>query len=114
VEVDINVAPDFRIADSTRELNLFRIVQEALTNAIKHSNASHIEVSSLSEQDQWGRTTHTITVSDDGTGMAETTNTRGLGMRIMRNRSAMANATLSVHSSSDGTVVTIRLKETPR
>ncbi len=111
IEIVINVDPEFQIADSTRELNLFRIVQEALTNAIKHSKASHIELSSASVQEADGSLSYTLTVSDDGTGMGVKPNRRGLGMRIMKNRAAMADAELAVHSSSEGTVVTIRFKE---
>jgi DNA-binding LacI/PurR family transcriptional regulator/signal transduction histidine kinase len=111
VEIDINIDPAFTIADSTRELNLFRIVQEALTNAIKHSRASHIEVSSTSVRVEGGVTSYTLSIRDDGIGLARKPNIRGLGMRIMKNRAAMADALLTVESSSDGTLVTIAFKE---
>jgi len=111
IEIDINVDPAFQIADSTRSLNLFRIVQEALTNAVKHSKASHIELSSSSVLEEDGSVSYTLTVSDDGTGMDAKPNQRGLGMRIMKNRAAMADAELTVESSSEGTVVRIRFKE---
>jgi signal transduction histidine kinase len=82
-----------------------------LTNAIKHSKASHIELSSSSVQEEDGSLSYTLTVSDDGTGMDAKPNQRGLGMRIMKNRAAMADAELTVESSSEGTVVRIRFKE---
>ncbi|HZJ89011.1 MAG TPA: substrate-binding domain-containing protein, partial [Sphaerochaeta sp.] len=113
VEIDINIDPNFHIADTTRELNIFRIAQEALTNAIKHSNANHIEVFTTTDHAPDGTLRHKITISDDGTGIADAINVRGLGLRIMHNRAAMADATLLVDSSSEGTVVTVSVKEHP-
>ncbi|MEA5106337.1 MAG: substrate-binding domain-containing protein [Sphaerochaeta associata] len=111
VEIDVNVDPLFHIKDPTRELNLFRIVQEALTNAIKHSHASHIEISSSRIDGEEGETTLCLTVSDDGTGLPKKLQKRGLGLRIMRNRAAMADAELTIQSSEEGTTVNVLLKE---
>lgn len=111
VEIDVNVDPLFHIKDPTRELNLFRIVQEALTNAIKHSHASHIEISSSRIDGEEGETTLCLTVSDDGTGLPKKLQKRGLGLRIMRNRAAMADAELTIQSNEEGTTVSVLLKE---
>ena len=62
-------------------------------------------------QEEDGSLSYTLTVSDDGTGMGTRPNRRGLGMRIMKNRAAMADAELAVQSSSEGTVVRIQFKE---
>jgi signal transduction histidine kinase len=52
-----------------------------------------------------------LTVSDDGTGLPKKLQKRGLGLRIMRNRAAMADARLSIESSEEGTTVSVLLKE---
>ncbi len=111
VEIDVNVDPAFHIEDANRELNLFRIVQAALTNAIKHSRASHIEISSSKIVGETGETSLCLIVSDDGTGLPKKLQKRGLGLRIMRNRAAMADAQLSIESSEKGTTVRVLLKE---
>ena len=111
IDIDVNVDPSFAIAEPIRELNLFRIVQEALTNAIKHSGASHIEISSQTEYDDSNRALHVLLVRDDGKGIDKSLHSQGLGMRIMHNRSVMADAELSFESSAEGTVVRIMLKE---
>ncbi len=70
IDIDVNVDPGFSIPDRTRELNIFRIVQEALTNAIKHSKAKHIEISSAKKIDPpQGMSVLSLEVRDDGTGL---------------------------------------------
>ncbi len=111
VDIDVHVDPAFHVLDPNRELNLFRIVQEALTNAIKHSHASRIDISSSSREDETGQTILELCVSDDGTGLPKKLQKRGLGLRIMRNRAAMADAELVITSNEEGTAVCVQLKE---
>jgi signal transduction histidine kinase len=111
IDIDVNVDPAFSIQDRTRELNIFRIVQEALTNAIKHSKAKHIEISSAKKIDSQGTSVLSLEVRDDGTGLPEHIQGEGLGLRIMQNRAAMADAKLSLESDDEGTTVQIVFKE---
>jgi signal transduction histidine kinase len=93
------------------ETAIFRIVQEALGNAVKHARATSIAVT-LSESD--GRLT--VTVSDDGVGFepgatvspSADGRSGGLGMATMRERAAAAGLDLRVFSTlGEGTTVRV-------
>ncbi|WP_320123466.1 substrate-binding domain-containing protein [uncultured Sphaerochaeta sp.] len=111
IDIDVNVDPAFSIQDKTRELNIFRIVQEALTNAIKHSKAKHIEISSARKFATEDSRILSLEVRDDGTGLPQHIQGEGLGLRIMQNRAAMADAKLTLESDDEGTTVLIEFKE---
>ncbi|CAA9581054.1 MAG: hypothetical protein AVDCRST_MAG88-3335 [uncultured Thermomicrobiales bacterium] len=89
--------------DPTRELVLFRVVQEALTNATKHANARLIEVS----LDQDGVAV-TATVADNGRGfepaaaMQVAPGGQGLGLLGMRERLALVGGTLEIDARPGG------------
>jgi signal transduction histidine kinase len=81
-----------------RAIQLFRIAQEAVHNAVKHSQAKHIQIR-LSIQDG----TWLLTVKDDGVGLRRDPNEAdGMGMRIMQYRARMIGATLSVANGDRG------------
>ena len=78
---------------------LYRIAQEALTNAVKHARASRIAVALQCQN----RGELTLTVQDDGIGrdLAERTK-GGLGMGIMQHRARLINAHLTVADAAGG------------
>jgi signal transduction histidine kinase len=82
--------------------HLYRIAQEALTNAMKHSGAAIVQVRLDVDSD-----TIRMSVLDDGTGIADQpADSFGLGMRTMRDRAAVIGARLSVGARRDrGTAV---------
>jgi len=90
------------IEDTTTAMHLHRIAQEAVTNAIRHGQARRIVIE-LSEQH--GRVT--LTVEDDGVGLAEGwQKSQGLGRRIMAHRAAMIGADFVIdHNPTGGTFV---------
>lgn len=112
-DIQVDVDPEITIEDENRALNVFRIIQEALTNAIKHSHATCITIKSSKSETPDGMPELTITVSDNGTGLPQKVHKRGLGLRIMRNRAAMADVQLDIKSGESGTTVRISLKEAP-
>jgi two-component system sensor histidine kinase UhpB len=79
------------------ELVIYRVAQEALTNSLRHAQASEL---SLSLQRTDGRVE--LTVADDGSGLPDTREERGL--RGMRERAMLIGAELEL-STANGTVV---------
>ena len=91
------------IDDGSTSNNLYRIVQEALNNSIKHGKADSVQIRFTTD----GRT-NTLTVTDNGLGFSQTPgHGRGMGMNIMSYRASMIGATLDIRGSeSGGTILT--------
>ncbi len=84
---------------------IYRIVQEALTNAVKHANAQRvwIEVREANES-------VAIVVGDDGQGFDPDGAATGFGLVGMRERTTLAQGTLEVRSAGGtGTVLEVSL-----
>jgi signal transduction histidine kinase len=90
-------------------LDVLRIVQEAVTNVLKHANARVIRVRTANENDSEGLPCCVVEVSDDGRDGAETTPGSGRGLTNMRHRAARLGGTLDVRSEPTGTRVRLCL-----
>ena len=91
-----------------RALNLLRILQEAVTNALKHSDADSILLSACSEPFDSNSCLIKIKIIDNGQGFnADSAN--GNGLKNMRYRAKKINAELKINNSEKGTSVTIVL-----
>jgi signal transduction histidine kinase len=86
------------------ETALYRIVQEALSNAIRHAGAHRVDIAVL-EADA---VLH-LSVRDDGRGFDPDAPTDGYGISGMRERVALLHGDLEIETSSDGTLVTAAL-----
>lgn len=86
------------------QIILFRIVQEAIQNAIKHSEAKRILIN-LSKTREIVR----VDVEDDGIGFDISLHPDGLGMRNMKNRTKMLGGSITWNSIGVGTSVRIEL-----
>lgn len=77
------------------QVALYRIAQESLNNALRHAEASDIEVCLLCRQGQ-----ATLRIQDNGRGFNSQQLPPGghLGLRIMRERAETAGANLTIHS----------------
>jgi len=95
------------IRDRTVSTHLYRIAQEALTNALKHARPKHIMIK-LSEKD--GRVV--LSVTDDGIGIGQgAIQNGGLGLSIMSSRAETIGGTLQIRQGDrGGTVVTCSLR----
>jgi len=92
-----------RVRDNVRAVHLFRIAQEALSNATKHGHPKAVVIALEACDDALS-----LRVSDDGMGFDPTCSGRnGMGLNIMRYRARMLTGTLEIQSNSPaGTVVT--------
>lgn len=86
------------IHDLITATHLFRIAQEAVTNAIKHGKAKTIEISLESKLDKI-----ILSVRDNGIGFSQKpAKTKGMGLRIMQYRAGMIGAALLTQKQSRG------------
>lgn len=86
---------------------VFRVAQEAVSNALKHAKASRIEVEFLSDQD-----TVELRVTDNGSGFTPESNiSDGNGLKNMRANASNANGELLIDSSK-GTQVILKVRLT--
>ena len=79
------------------DLSAYRIVQEALTNALKHAGNANVSVRLDYDDLVLG-----IEIVDDGTGPAPTDDAGGRGLAGMRERVALFNGTLETGPASAG------------
>jgi len=93
------------------ENNLFRIFQEALTNVLKHANASEVTVSTEEDNSNVRMTIHDNGIGFD-TSCGETTpRGKGWGLVMMTERATAAGGSLSIESrSGQGTRITVEVK----
>lgn len=82
---------------------MYRVAQEALTNAVRHSGSDRAELT-LDRKD--GRLV--LTVRDDGRGLPAH-GRAGTGMRGMRERASLVGGTLEVLNGRSGRGCTVRL-----
>jgi signal transduction histidine kinase len=88
-----------------RETAVYRVAQEALHNALRHSGASLVCLSLTAT-----RRRVVLEVSDHGRGFAAEAPSGGLGLASMRERAAAAGGTLTVRSGpGEGTLVRLEL-----
>ena len=97
-----NIAPDLSLA-------LFRVTQEALNNAAKHSRATRIHVRLASKDGVL-----LLNISDNGRGVSLGSKShlsgRGLGLHSMRERAESAGGSFELLSAREaGTYITVRI-----
>ncbi|MFZ5595267.1 MAG: MASE1 domain-containing protein [Pseudomonadota bacterium] len=97
--------PETRVSDPRVAINLYRVAQEAVNNAVKHSQARHLWID-LTRIDG----NHRLLVSDDGIGFdpERIRHSPGLGMHSLRARASLLGGSLEiVRNSQGGTTVAV-------
>jgi signal transduction histidine kinase len=104
---DIVIRGELPALPSVVATHAFRIVSEAVTNAVRHASATHIEVLLRREPPS-------VLVWDDGTGLPADLRPGARGIRTMRNRAETIGARLTWQRGrmDRGTAVTLELPPT--
>src|SRR5437764_15192625 len=103
ISCEVNCLTEIAAIETTISTHLYRITQEAVSNAIRHGKATRVsirlEVAGLRM---------VVTVLDNGVGFPATLPQKtGMGLRIMRYRAGMIGGLLSIQPNpSGGTLVT--------
>ena len=98
-----------QVRDPAVAIHVYRIVQESITNALKHAQATRVDVTLTRKNGMV-----VLTVSDDGVGLpANNAGPEGMGLRIMDYRARMISGTFDLGSGpAGGTVVTCSFPHT--
>jgi two-component system sensor histidine kinase UhpB len=104
VDATVEVEGDFSDLDDDSQLVVYRVAQEALSNAARHSGAEHVAVR-LRRDPGAGVA---LEVNDDGRGFAFDESERGLGIPGMRERALLVGGELTIESRP-GHGTTVRL-----
>ena len=112
-KIDVRAETETHVDSPEAAMHLYRIAQEALANAVRHSEASQIDILVAMEGSQLK-----LKIEDNGKGINTRAGTRsGMGLRTMQYRAQALGALLTVGSRvGGGTVVTCAVnisKESP-
>ncbi len=102
IEAKFAAEGDFSTLDDDTQLVVYRVAQEALSNATRHSEAKNVTVRLRRNEDDGVE----LNVSDDGRGFAFDESEGGLGIAGMRERALLIGAKLTIESRPEhGTTV---------
>ena len=90
--------------NSLQGIDVYRIIQEAVNNAVKHAEATKIIVNF-----ELIKNTLEVSIIDNGKGFDKETIESGNGLVSMKKRASEINATLSIEPKITGTKITLRL-----
>ncbi len=103
--IKLEITRGFFVRDSQKAFHLFRIVQEALSNALKHSRASEIKVGLYLDRENI-----TAEVTDNGVGIPQGAREEGgMGLQILKYRAGVIGGELRIRSKDTGTIITCRV-----
>ncbi len=108
IPIVVNDCVDVPLDAPEVSMNLYRIAQEAMANAVKHSSATEIRVTMKIEEEMLE-----LRVEDNGKGMPPTSGTRsdGMGLRTMHYRAQALQAVLAIEQLPlGGTLVSCRVQ----
>ncbi|CAN5692179.1 hypothetical protein BH11BAC3_BH11BAC3_08570 [soil metagenome] len=102
--IELKITGEPVLLDEYAEMSLFRIVQEALQNINKHSNASSVSI-----RLRYEASLCTLTIDDNGQGMPKEKCRQGTGINNIRNRTATLLGSCSINNNHNGTQLTVHV-----
>jgi len=99
VRFDLALDGDLDSLGESYNLAVYRLVQEGLTNAIRHSGAGHVEVSVRRTDEAAGDARVMLRITDAGRGASADLLQRGFGLRGMQERAELLGGSLSVNTA---------------
>lgn len=100
-----NCPRSLRLPNENVGLNLYRIAQEAVTNALKHAKPHEVLICVERERDEI-----VLVIKDDGTPRRKSKSNPGLGLQMMQYRASVSGGSLQIESKrGKGTKVTCRV-----
>jgi signal transduction histidine kinase len=101
MRIHFDCIPLEQFAFKAEVINLYRIIQEALTNIVRHAGATHIDIRFRKLKDSLR-----INVKDNGRGLYKNDKSKGLptglGFSTMRERAMLLGGNMEVKSSPQG------------
>jgi signal transduction histidine kinase len=105
IDVDLDMDGDFDTLPDKHRTCVYRIVQEALTNCVRHADATNIRIVVAADDGQLR-----VSVSDDGVGLDPAHRRKGLGLRGIDERVKELQGTMTIsRDPRRGTTLAVRL-----
>jgi signal transduction histidine kinase len=109
IDVDLQMDGDFDALPDKHRTCVYRVVQEAMTNCVRHAEAKNIQVRVTADGDQLR-----LSVSDDGVGLDPVHRRKGLGLRGIDERVKELQGTMTIsREPRRGTTLVVRLPLPP-
>jgi signal transduction histidine kinase len=116
LKLDFAVIGEERFLDDQKAIFLFRMFQEMINNILKHSQATHVNISIIYTEDN----KFVLKVQDNGIGFdvnrkkEKVSSSSGIGLKSMTNRARLINATITIGSNEGkGTTIAVELPLEP-
>ena len=97
----LQIGSDVRIPEGEAAGHLYRIAREAVGNGVKHGHSKNIKI----ELKRKNAGESAMRIENDGKPFSRSATPKGLGLRMMRSRAAMLNASLEIAPGPEGGTV---------
>lgn len=91
---------NWEMINNDKKINIYRIIQEALSNIRKYAEASHVKITFKQDDDNLF-----FSIADDGIGFNMDSKKNGIGLKNMKFRIENSNGKLKINSSNKGTII---------